>query len=63
MVVLRTFSKAYGLAGLRVGYSMGDPRILNAAFNTVAPFAVDNIAQRAANGATVLKAAFGSPIK
>ncbi|MGO1404992.1 histidinol-phosphate transaminase [Agrococcus casei] len=48
VVVLRTFSKAYGLAGLRVGYSMGDPRILNAAFNTVAPFAVDNIAQRAA---------------
>jgi histidinol-phosphate aminotransferase len=26
VVVLRTFSKAYGLAGLRVGYAIGDPR-------------------------------------
>lgn len=48
VIVLRTFSKAYGLAGLRVGYSIGDPRILAAAFNAVAPFAVDQIAQNAA---------------
>ncbi|HIY67220.1 MAG TPA: histidinol-phosphate transaminase [Candidatus Agrococcus pullicola] len=48
VVVLRTFSKAYGLAGLRVGYTIGDPRILAAASNAVAPFAVDSLAQRAA---------------
>ena len=48
VVTLRTFSKAYGLAGLRVGYALGDPRILQAAFNAVAPFAVDQIAQNAA---------------
>lgn len=28
VVVLRTFSKAHGLAGLRVGYGMGDPEML-----------------------------------
>lgn len=48
VIALRTFSKAYGLAGLRVGYALGDPRILQAAFNAVAPFAVDQIAQHAA---------------
>nr|MCH9702244.1 histidinol-phosphate transaminase [Actinomycetes bacterium] len=30
VVVLRTFSKAYGLAGLRVGYAVGDPDIISA---------------------------------
>ena len=30
VVVLRTFSKAYGLAGLRVGYAVGDPDIITA---------------------------------
>lgn len=29
LVVLRTFSKAYGLAGLRVGYGVGRPEVLN----------------------------------
>lgn len=48
VVILRTFSKAYGLAALRVGYMIGDPRILAAASNSVAPFAVDSIAQSAA---------------
>jgi len=28
VVVLRTFSKAYGLAGLRVGYAVGDPEVI-----------------------------------
>lgn len=48
VVILRTFSKAYGLAGLRVGYMIGDPRILAAASNAAAPFTVDDIAQAAA---------------
>ena len=30
VVVLRTFSKAYGLAGLRVGYAVGDPDLITA---------------------------------
>ncbi|WP_413317481.1 histidinol-phosphate transaminase [Agrococcus sp. 1P02AA] len=31
LVVLRTFSKAHGLAGLRVGYAVGDPAVLRGA--------------------------------
>lgn len=37
LVVLRTFSKAYGLAGLRVGYAIGDPAVLRAADLTGVP--------------------------
>lgn len=48
LVVARTFSKAYGLAGLRVGYMLGDPRILNA-FNTAGiPFLISAQGQAAA---------------
>jgi histidinol-phosphate aminotransferase len=49
LVVLRTFSKAYGLAGLRVGYAMAsDPDITAALRQTQVPFAVSSIAQQAA---------------
>ena len=48
-VVLRTFSKAYGLAGLRVGYAIGgDPAITAALRQTQVPFAVTSVAQHAA---------------
>ncbi|WP_104191761.1 histidinol-phosphate transaminase [Cryobacterium sp. Y82] len=40
LVVLRTFSKAYGLAGLRVGYALGPVNILNAARSTAIPLSV-----------------------
>ena len=48
VVVLRTFSKAYGLAGLRVGYAIGHPRVLDAARATGIPLSVTGIAQAAA---------------
>jgi len=48
VVVLRTFSKAYGLAGLRVGYAIGDPRILGAARSTGIPLSVTAHAEEAA---------------
>lgn len=48
VVVLRTFSKAYGLAGLRVGYAVGDPRILDAARSTGIPLSVTAAAEEAA---------------
>lgn len=48
VVVLRTFSKAYGLAGLRVGYAVGDPRILAAARSTGIPLSVTAHAEEAA---------------
>lgn len=46
--VLRTFSKAYGLAGLRVGYFIGPKNIADAVRKTAVPFGVSNIAQAAA---------------
>ncbi|MDQ4214891.1 histidinol-phosphate transaminase [Microbacterium capsulatum] len=48
VVVLRTFSKAYGLAGLRVGYAIGHPRVLDAARSTAVPLSVTGAAERAA---------------
>lgn len=51
MVVLRTFSKAYGLAGLRIGFALGAPYILDAARNTAIPLSVTETGQRAAMAA------------
>ncbi|MGI8677973.1 MAG: histidinol-phosphate transaminase [Jatrophihabitans sp.] len=49
LVVLRTFSKAYGLAGLRVGYAVAaDPALAEALRQTQVPFAVSTVAQAAA---------------
>lgn len=48
LLILRTFSKGYGLAGLRIGYAIGDPQII-ALFNKVRqPFNVNRMAQFAA---------------
>ncbi|MGW8482735.1 histidinol-phosphate transaminase [Microbacterium sp. NPDC055903] len=48
VVVLRTFSKAFGLAGLRIGYAIGHPRVLDAARSTGIPLSVTSAAERAA---------------
>ncbi|MGV9819149.1 histidinol-phosphate transaminase [Nocardia xishanensis] len=48
VVVLRTFSKAYGLAGLRVGYAVGDPEVIAALMKVHIPFSVNRVAQAAA---------------
>lgn len=48
VVVLRTFSKAYGLAGLRVGYAVGDPDIITALSKVYVPFTATSISQAAA---------------
>ena len=48
LVLLRTFSKAYGLAGLRVGYGVGDPAILAAAASVAIPLSITGIAESAA---------------
>jgi histidinol-phosphate aminotransferase len=48
VVVLRTFSKAYGLAGLRVGYAVAGPPVAEALRKTALPFGVSGIAQAAA---------------
>ena len=48
VVVTRTFSKAYGLAGLRVGYAVCDPAIVAEIDKILLPFAVNGLAQAAA---------------
>lgn len=48
VVVLRTFSKAYGLAGLRVGYAAGPPELIATVRKAALPFGVTNIAEQAA---------------
>ncbi|MDQ1531658.1 MAG: histidinol-phosphate aminotransferase [Microbacteriaceae bacterium] len=48
VVVLRTFSKAWGLAGLRIGYAVGHPRVLDGARSTAIPLSVTEPAQLAA---------------
>ena len=48
MAVLRTFSKAYGLAGLRVGFLIGHEAVAEAVRKTMLPFTVSSVAQAAA---------------
>jgi len=48
VVVLRTFSKIYGLAGLRIGYAIGKAAVLSALRKSQPPFTVTQLAQDAA---------------
>lgn len=48
VVVLRTFSKAYGLAGLRIGYAVGDPELITALSKVYVPFTATSVSQAAA---------------
>jgi histidinol-phosphate aminotransferase len=48
VAVLRTFSKAYGLAGLRVGFLIGHEPVAQAVRKTMLPFTVNSLAQAAA---------------
>jgi histidinol-phosphate aminotransferase len=48
VVVLRTLSKAWGLAGLRVGYLVGAPDVVRAVGKVITPFSTNALAQAAA---------------
>lgn len=48
VVSTRTFSKAYGLAGLRVGYAVAPPPVATALRAVSLPFGISNVAQVAA---------------
>jgi histidinol-phosphate aminotransferase len=48
LIVTRTFSKAYGLAGLRIGYALSHPQIADLLNRVREPFNVNTIAQAAA---------------
>ncbi|GIM92622.1 histidinol-phosphate transaminase [Paractinoplanes toevensis] len=51
VAVMRTFSKAYGLAGLRAGYAISGARVAEAIRTTALPFGVSVTAQLAATAA------------
>jgi histidinol-phosphate aminotransferase len=48
VIVTRTFSKAYALAGLRVGYCVGATEVVAAVRKTQVPFSVSGLAQECA---------------
>ena len=48
LIVLRTFSKAFGLAGLRLGYMMGHPAVICELLKARLPFMVDRLAEMTA---------------
>ncbi|KTD25788.1 histidinol-phosphate aminotransferase [Legionella lansingensis] len=51
LIITRTFSKAYGLAGLRLGYAISSPEITKLLLRVTPPFAVNQAALEAANAA------------
>ena len=51
MIVTRSFSKAYGLAGLRIGYGIAQPSLIAAMDAVREPFNVNSLAQAAAAAA------------
>ena len=48
LLIMRTFSKVYGLAGLRVGYAIGDTPVLEAMNRLRTPFNLTGVSQAAA---------------
>jgi histidinol-phosphate aminotransferase len=48
LMILRTFSKIYGLAGLRIGYGISQDSIISVLNKVKLPFNVNSVAQRAA---------------
>ena len=48
LIISRTFSKAYGLASLRVGYALGNPQVIDMLNRVRQPFNVNSVAQAAA---------------
>lgn len=51
LIVMRTFSKIYGLAGLRVGYTLAAPEIINQFDLFQGPFTVNQVASAAVKAA------------
>jgi len=51
VIILRTFSKAYGLAGLRIGYGVGERSVISFLDRTKQPFSVNVMAISAAKAA------------
>lgn len=55
MIVLRTMSKAFGLASLRVGFAVGDMVVRDAFFKVKSPYNVDGLTQEIATAVLLNK--------
>jgi threonine-phosphate decarboxylase len=51
LFILRSFTKSFGLAGIRIGYALGSKQIINVLQKLKIPWNVSNIAQSAASAA------------
>ena len=60
--LLRTFSKAHGLAGLRVGYAVAAEPVAAAVRRTAIPFGVSSVAQAAAIASLAARAGMGDRV-
>jgi len=59
LVVSRTFSKTWGLAGVRLGYALADPQVVEACFSVALPYHLSSLTQAA--GLSVL--AYGAEME
>jgi histidinol-phosphate aminotransferase len=63
VAVLRTFSKAYGLAGLRVGYAVANDPVAAAVRKVATPFGVSSVTQAAAVASLGAEAALAERVQ
>ncbi|OAT83664.1 histidinol-phosphate transaminase [Desulfotomaculum copahuensis] len=63
LVMLRTMSKAFGLAGLRVGYLLGSPAVVRQLLRIKQPFNLNRFSQLAARAALAHRAEFEALIR
>ncbi|MBN2754799.1 MAG: histidinol-phosphate transaminase [Candidatus Goldbacteria bacterium] len=63
LIVLRTFSKVYGLAGIRAGYGVADPEITGIMERIRPPFNINTLAQKGALAALGDKAHMTATLK
>ncbi len=63
VIVLRTFSKAHGLAGLRIGYGMGPAELIGYCARLHVTFSVSSVAQAAAHAALQDEAHIGKTMR
>lgn len=63
LIIARTFSKMYGLAGLRIGYGIAGPEVVDILNRVREPFNVNSIAQEAARACLKDKAYYQKALK
>jgi histidinol-phosphate/aromatic aminotransferase/cobyric acid decarboxylase-like protein len=57
-ILVGTLSKAFGLAGLRIGYALGHPEVIAAIAHSRGPYKIGTLAERAATAALTQDAAW-----